>query len=60
MKICDPDAFFFLEVPSSAFEVIDSSLILLLEPCISRFERPGRHDDHGCCCCNLVRANVCY
>ena len=32
---CDPDAIFFLEVPPSASQVIDSSLILLLEPGIS-------------------------
>jgi len=38
MKICDPDAI-FLEVPPSASQVIDSSLILLLELLISRSER---------------------
>ena len=60
MKIYDPDAIFFLEVPPSTSQVIDSSLILLLEPGISRSERPRRHDDHGCCCCNLAGADVCY
>jgi len=60
MKICDPDAIFFLEVPPSASQVIDSSLILLLEPGISRSERPRWHDDHGCCCCNLAGADVYY
>ena len=59
MKICDPDAI-FLEVPPSASQVIDSSLILLLELLISRSERPRRHDDHGCCCCNLAKADVYY
>jgi hypothetical protein len=40
MEICDPDAIFFLEISPSASQVIDSSLILLLEPGISRSECP--------------------
>lgn len=39
-EIYDLDAIFFLEVPPSASQVIDSSPILLLEPAVSRSECP--------------------